>query len=322
MVHRVRGTIYFKYRYLKVIGLCLNEKYKGEPWGALARPAGWPAPTAAEAGLEVQGPCRGGEEQSSRHQVRQVDHCCKFRSPVLRIWDVDPWSEFFHPRSWIPDTDPHQRIHVFLTQKIVSKLSEIWFRYSFRDPDADLFPSRIRILRPGVKIAPDPDPPHYRFLTFFSDRQRWTSTIVHPVFSQLVIKAVVDSSLRLGRQVDIENLPLRQFFVILDLVFKHGFKSGKVTLFSIVGSGIMFGLATLRTKITVQKFFSINCTYDSIFSGAKIWEKVVRCHTGICFFLFYTGFYRFVRASLVFGAPATTVQLGRNALRILHKVWY
>jgi hypothetical protein len=64
------------------------------------------------------------------------------------------------------------------------------------------------------------------------------------VFSQLVIKAVVDSSLHLGRQVDIENLPLRQFFVILDLVFRHGFKSGKViTLFSIEGSGNMFVLA-------------------------------------------------------------------------------
>jgi hypothetical protein len=67
------------------------------------------------------------------------------------------------------------------------------------------------------------------------------------VFSQLVIKAVVDSSLRLGRQVDIENLPLRQFFVILDLVFRHGFKSGKVAQFSMLGSGIMFGLAAVRT---------------------------------------------------------------------------
>ncbi len=49
-------------------------------------------------------------------------------------------------------------------------------------------------------------------------------------FSQLVIKAVVDSSLRLGRQVDMESLPLRQFFIILDLVFRHGFKAG--TLFT------------------------------------------------------------------------------------------
>jgi hypothetical protein len=80
-----------------------------------------------------------------------------------------------------------------------------------------------------------------------------------------VIKAVVDSSLRLGRQVDIENLPLRQFFVILDLVFRHGFKSGKLALFSIVGFGTMFGLVTIRTKIPVtvlQKFFSINSGND------------------------------------------------------------
>jgi hypothetical protein len=38
-----------------------------------------------------------------------------------------PRSEFFHPRSRvkkIPDPDPDQRIEVFLTQKIVSLLSE------------------------------------------------------------------------------------------------------------------------------------------------------------------------------------------------------
>jgi hypothetical protein len=50
--------------------------------------------------------------------------------PVLRIGDVYPGSEFFHPgsprsripdpgskRLRIPDLDPHQRILVFLTQK-------------------------------------------------------------------------------------------------------------------------------------------------------------------------------------------------------------
>ncbi len=95
------------------------------------------------------------------------------------------------------------------------------------------------------------------------------------MFSQLVIKAVVDSSLRLGRQVDIENLPLRQFFVILDLVFRHGFKSGKVALFSIVGSGIMFGLAAVRAKIPVtilHKFFSINSDNDK--SDSKLWSHI------------------------------------------------
>jgi hypothetical protein len=55
--------------------------------------------------------------------------------PVLRIRDVYPGSWIINfpsriqgqkdSRSWIPDPDPHQRIEVFLTQKFVSKRSEI-----------------------------------------------------------------------------------------------------------------------------------------------------------------------------------------------------
>jgi hypothetical protein len=44
---------------------------------------------------------------------------------VLRIPDFYPGSEFFHPGSRVQKIpDPHQRV-VSLTQKIVSKLSEI-----------------------------------------------------------------------------------------------------------------------------------------------------------------------------------------------------
>jgi hypothetical protein len=40
---------------------------------------------------------------------------------VKKILDLGSGSKRF----WIPDPDPHQRISVFLTQKFVSKLSEI-----------------------------------------------------------------------------------------------------------------------------------------------------------------------------------------------------
>jgi hypothetical protein len=44
---------------------------------------------------------------------------------VLRIRDVYPGSEFFHPGSQVKKIpDPHKRIEVFLTQKVVFKLSE------------------------------------------------------------------------------------------------------------------------------------------------------------------------------------------------------
>ncbi len=57
--------------------------------------------------------------------------------PVLRI-------QIFHPgsriqgqskRFRIPDSDPHQRIYVFLIHQIVSKLLEIWSGMFLPDPD-------------------------------------------------------------------------------------------------------------------------------------------------------------------------------------------
>lgn len=45
--------------------------------------------------------------------------------------------------------------------------------------------------------------------------------------SQLVIKNVVDSSLRFGRQLDSDNTPLHQFFVVLDLALRHGLKTSR-----------------------------------------------------------------------------------------------
>ncbi len=60
-------------------------------------------------------------------------------NPVLRIQNVYPRSEFFHPRS-------ASRIQVFLTQKTVSKLSESYLGFHLR--------SRIQ----GVNKAPGPGP--------------------------------------------------------------------------------------------------------------------------------------------------------------------
>jgi hypothetical protein len=67
---------------------------------------------------------------------------------VLRIPDVYPGSEFFYPGprvKKIPDLDPHQRIFVFLTQKIVSKLSEKSSGMLISDPDFSHSGSCIRI---------------------------------------------------------------------------------------------------------------------------------------------------------------------------------
>jgi hypothetical protein len=60
----------------------------------------------------------------------------------------DPGSERF----WIPNPHPHQRITVYLSQKIVFKLSEIWSGIFIPDSDLDFVP----IPDSGVKKAPDP----------------------------------------------------------------------------------------------------------------------------------------------------------------------
>ena len=49
-------------------------------------------------------------------------------------------------------------------------------------------------------------------------------------FSQLVIKNVVDNSLRYGRQLDGDNIPLRQLFIIIEIALKHGLKVGRRNL--------------------------------------------------------------------------------------------
>ncbi len=92
------------------------------------------------------------------YQLRPaVSFTQQYLQAVLRIRDVCPGFDFFSSR--IPgQTD--SRIHIrirnkeftYLTQKMVSKLSEIWSGMFIPDPDLHLLP----IQDPGVKKAPDP----------------------------------------------------------------------------------------------------------------------------------------------------------------------
>jgi hypothetical protein len=66
---------------------------------------------------------------------------------VLRIRDV-----YSDPIFSIPDPDPHQRIRVFFTQKLKSKIQNV--HPGFRILDLDFVSSRIP--DPSVKKSPDP----------------------------------------------------------------------------------------------------------------------------------------------------------------------
>ncbi len=71
---------------------------------------------------------------------------------LLLIRDVYTGSKFLPSRN--PDPVSASKNLSTLTQKIVSKLSEIWSGFFIPDPDPDFLPSRIP--DPGVKKAPDP----------------------------------------------------------------------------------------------------------------------------------------------------------------------
>jgi hypothetical protein len=65
---------------------------------------------------------------------------------VLRFRDVYPDPNLSSPDPGskvknIPDLDPHQGIQVFLIQKIVSKLPEMWSGMVIPDPDLDFLPT-------------------------------------------------------------------------------------------------------------------------------------------------------------------------------------
>ena len=45
---------------------------------------------------------------------------------------------------------------------------------------------------------------------------------------KLVIREVIDSSVRFGRQLDSDHIPLQHFFIAVEHVLRHGLKPKKV----------------------------------------------------------------------------------------------
>ncbi len=99
--------------------------------------------------------------------TEKSEHYCamlqiSWSAAVLRIRDVYPGSDFFSSRI----LDTHQRILVFYSKIMVSKLSEIWSRLFISDPNPGS--GSWLFTRPGSRIQaskmhriPDPDPQHW-----------------------------------------------------------------------------------------------------------------------------------------------------------------
>lgn len=48
--------------------------------------------------------------------------------------------------------------------------------------------------------------------------------------SKLIVKELIEQSLRYGRMLDSDHLPLHHFFIVLEHVMRHGLKPKKVLL--------------------------------------------------------------------------------------------
>lgn len=54
--------------------------------------------------------------------------------------------------------------------------------------------------------------------------------------SKLIVKELIETSLKFGRMLDSDHMPLQHFFIVLEHVLRHGLKPKKVSLMSIVFS--------------------------------------------------------------------------------------
>lgn len=48
--------------------------------------------------------------------------------------------------------------------------------------------------------------------------------------SKLIVKELIEQSLRYGRMLDSDHLPLHHFFIVFEHVMRHGLKPKKVNL--------------------------------------------------------------------------------------------
>ncbi len=103
-----------------------------------------------------------------RNKYSDIIFCAGSAAPATGFWQprTTPASRSTLPRwaififySILSIRDPGSENLSILTQKIVSKLSEIWSKMFIPAPDLDFLP----IPGPGDKKAPDPDPHHWYF---------------------------------------------------------------------------------------------------------------------------------------------------------------
>ena len=64
--------------------------------------------------------------------------------------------------------------------------------------------------------------------------------------SKLVVKEVIESSLKFGRQLDSDHIPLQHFFIVLEHVLRHGLRPKKVTVLLKLQTNLYNKIVTLN----------------------------------------------------------------------------
>lgn len=66
--------------------------------------------------------------------------------------------------------------------------------------------------------------------------------------TKLVVKELIESSLKFGRMLDSDHAPLQHFFILLEHVLRHGLKREQSLLFMPKTRGAMKGKLALARK--------------------------------------------------------------------------
>lgn len=66
--------------------------------------------------------------------------------------------------------------------------------------------------------------------------------------SKLVVKELIEQSLKYGRMLDSDHMPLQHFFIVLEHVLRHGLKPKKVNLLIKTLSNIFFASKSIIIK--------------------------------------------------------------------------
>lgn len=111
--------------------------------------------------------------------------------------------------------------------------------------------------------------------------------------SKLIVKELIETSLKYGRMLDSDHMPLQHFFIVLEHVLRHGLRPKKVKTWisldrAAVICWVIFSktcLPTCRVCSAPRRSCGISCSWSkSIVQRLKIWRRAFAIYrpSGTC----------------------------------------